>query len=101
LRVTLRATAEADLDGIYEFIAQDNPEAALRFTARIRDQCNALAEFPERGTLREDLGAGVRTFGFERRVTIAFRVLSDRVQILRIFYRGRDVEHLLRQDRLE
>jgi toxin ParE1/3/4 len=30
--------------------------------------------------------------GFERRVTILFRVVEERVEILRILYGGRDVE---------
>jgi toxin ParE1/3/4 len=56
---------------------------------------------PERGTLREDLGPGLRTLGFEGRVTIAFRILPDRVQIVRIFYGKRDFEAILRRERFE
>jgi len=35
--------------------------------------------------------------GFERRVTIAFRVLPDTVTILRILYGGRDLLKALRK----
>ncbi len=42
-------------------------------------------------TSREDVRAGLRTIGFERRVTIAFQVTSERVVIDRILYGGRDV----------
>lgn len=52
----------------------------------------ALNLFPERGSRRDDLEPGVRTIGFERRVVIAFRVLSDEVEILRVFYGGQDVD---------
>ncbi len=100
LRVTLRPAAESDLDGIYEHIAKDNPEHARNFTARIRAQCESLSDFPQRGALRDDLGVGLRALGFERRVVIAFRILPDMVQIVRIFYGGRDFERLLRSVRL-
>jgi toxin ParE1/3/4 len=51
-----------------------------------------MQAFPERGTRRDDLAPGVRTIGFERRVTIAFRVLEDAVEILAVAYAGRDFE---------
>lgn len=52
-----------------------------------------LAHFPERGTRRPDIVPGLRTIGFERRVTIAFRVLKTRVEIVAIAYAGRDFEN--------
>jgi toxin ParE1/3/4 len=58
----------------------------------------ALAEFSERGTRRDDLGRGLRTIGFERRVTIAFRVVRTRVEIVTIAYGGRDFESDLKED---
>ena len=47
---------------------------------------------PNRGTEHSDLRPGLRTIGFRRRVTIAFRVKGDSVAILRILYGGRSVE---------
>ena len=47
---------------------------------------------------RDDLREGVRIIGFERRVSIAFTVNHDTVQIARIFYGGRDVEILLENE---
>jgi plasmid stabilization system protein ParE len=51
-----------------------------------------LESFPQRGTRRHDLRPGIRTLGFERRVTIAFQVLENEVVIARIFYGGQDYE---------
>lgn len=53
--------------------------------------CRAQDTFPMRGSSRQDLGAGIRTVGFERRATIAFRVLADEVEILRVFHGGQDI----------
>ncbi|MDA9498953.1 plasmid stabilization protein [Bradyrhizobium sp. CCBAU 11357] len=59
---------------------------------RIEKACMALATFPKRGTGRDDLLPGLRTVGFERRVTIAFRVLKSEVEIVTIAYAGRHFE---------
>lgn len=62
---------------------------------RIEAACLALEQFPMRGTLREDIGPGLRILGFERRVSILFRVRKAAVEIVRILYGGRDYGHLL------
>ena len=46
--------------------------------------------------MRDDLKPGVRSVGFERRVTILFTVTATEVLILRILYGGQDVEAALR-----
>ena len=49
-------------------------------------------DFPQRGTRRDDLRAGIRVIGFENRVGIAFYVFDARVEIARVLYGGRDLE---------
>ena len=51
-----------------------------------------FATFPLRGQVRDDLLDGLRTIGFERRVTIAFVVNDDAVLIEGVFYGGQDFE---------
>ena len=48
-----------------------------------------------RGTQHDDLLPGLRIIGMERRVTIAFRIDGNTVEILRILYGGRDVQAAL------
>ena len=60
--------------------------------ARIEGISLSLESFPKRGTAVTGSVNGLRTMGFERRVTILFRVVEERVEILRILYGGRDVE---------
>jgi len=92
-KVYFRPRAEADLAALYDYIADHaGPEVAGNYLARIEEACMKLAHFPERGTRRPDIMAGLRTIGFERRVTIAFRVLKTRVEIVTIAYAGRDFE---------
>ena len=97
-KVIFRPSAEADLQAIYEFIEQRNPEYASRFVGRIESYCLGFADFPERGTRRDDLRPGMRIVGFERRVLIAFTVLDETVEIAHILYGGRDISRGLRSD---
>ncbi len=41
---------------------------------------------------------GLRTFGIDRRVTVAFRIDGQEVVILRILYGGRDLERAVSQN---
>jgi toxin ParE1/3/4 len=95
--VLFRPGAEDDLLTLYRYIADSSGAArADAYVTRIEQACMALAPFPERGTRRDDLAPGLRTIGFERRVTIAFRVLDHAVEIIAIAYAGRDFESGLR-----
>ena len=93
LKVIFRPEAEADLVGLYEYIAQEaGYKVAGGYIDRIEETCMALATFPKRGTRRDDILPGLRTVGFERRITIAFRVLKAEVEIVTIAYAGRNFE---------
>ncbi len=69
-----------------------------RYVDRLIDFCHQLDVASERGTQRPDLAPGLRILGFERRVTIAFAVHDDRVDILRIFRAGRNWEAEFEED---
>lgn len=85
-----------DLEQLYLFIAErSDPERAMAYVDRIETYCRKFGDFPERGTRRDDLFPGLRVVGFERRVTIAFRVDTETVTFLRILYSGRDVDALV------
>jgi toxin ParE1/3/4 len=95
-RVVFSAAARADLDAIYEWIAdRAGVGIASRFADSIRSFCRGLADFPKRGAKRDDLATGLRLIGFRRRATIAFSLQDDQIVVLRILYRVRDVAALL------
>jgi toxin ParE1/3/4 len=99
LKVYFRQQAEADLLALYEYIASEaGILIASNYINRIEAACMALATFPERGTRRDDILPGLRTIGFERRATIAYRVLKTRVEIVTVAYGGRAFERGLRED---
>lgn len=93
--VTFSAAAEADLIAIYDYIAERaGSEIAFNYVSRIETYCLGFTLAPERGSLRSDLGRGVRTVGFERSATILFQVAAKprTVTVLGIYYRGRIIE---------
>jgi toxin ParE1/3/4 len=95
-KVTFRPRAEADLLELYQYIAERaGPAIAGRYIDRIEAACMGLETSPARGTRRDDIRPGLRIVGFERRATIAFRIVGREVVIIRIFYGGRDFERLL------
>ena len=88
--------AEADLDGIEQYLSARFSKAnAQKYISRIVAYCRSLALAPYRGTKRDDLGPGLRTIGFERRVTIGFHVETGRIVIFGVFYGGRRLESVL------
>lgn len=95
LPVVWRPDAEADLLALYDWIAdRADPDTAYAYTAKIEAQAERLALFPHRGTPREDLVPGLRTVPYRRRVTIAYRVLEDCVEVLRLIQAGQDWDAL-------
>jgi len=49
VRVVISPAAAADIEAITAFIAEANPDAARRFYRRLRERCNSLSDFPNRG----------------------------------------------------
>ena len=95
-KVSFSPEARADLINLYDFIAEQSGKArALAYIERIERWCLGLSTFPERGIKRDDLAAGLRILGFERRAVIAFSVSGNAVIILRILYGGRDIDRNL------
>ena len=98
MRVVFAPQAATDVEAILQYIADrsSSPVIARHFVAGIIAHCRKLGLFPHRGTKRDDLRPGIRTIGYRRRVTIAFKVDQDVVTILRVFYAGRDIKGALR-----
>jgi plasmid stabilization system protein ParE len=96
-RVIYSPEAEAQLVALYFYIsAAASPEIAAKYTEDIVRQCEDLATFPLRGTVREEIRPGLRTVGYKKRVTIAFDVTESQVTVHGIFYGGQNFEIALR-----
>jgi toxin ParE1/3/4 len=98
-KVIFAPEARDDLFSLYSYVAnQSGPEIAIGYINRIEAYCLRFDVAGERGTRRDDLRPGLRIVGFERRITIAFHVDPQTVTIDRIFYAGRDIERIFRDE---
>ena len=89
-RIVYDPQALDDLDDIHEWIARHaSVRTADRYEQRIAAFVRRLRNFPDRGQHRDDLAQGLRIVGFEERIDIAYRVIEDRVEIVRFLYAGR------------
>ena len=89
--VDITATAEDDVAEIWEYIAQDNPDAATAFVLRLEEQIGTLERFPERCALvreNELLGTAYRHLVYGNYRTI-FKIVKSRVIIMRVLHRAR------------
>lgn len=99
MKVVFTALAERQITSLHAYIAEKAGEAtADRYIERIVSFCQKLTIFPARGTRRDDLLPGLRTVGFERRITIALSVQTEITLIEGVFYGGQDVASALRAD---
>lgn len=82
--------AEADIERIEDFIAADDPAAAVAFTDRIEQKCLAVAEYPHMGMPRPELGADLRYFPVGRYL-VFYRPTEDQIEIVRVLHGAREV----------
>lgn len=89
--VIFQPEAIAQLRTLEDYIAENaSPAIGLRYVESIFDHCQALADFPQRGTMRDDVRPGLRTLSYRGRTLIIFVVGEERVDILGIFYGGQN-----------
>jgi toxin ParE1/3/4 len=81
--------AEDDLDEIIDYIASDNPKAALELYEIFLKQFEYLSLFPEVGRLRKEFQPVVRSLPVANYV-IFFRESSP-VKIIRVLHGARDI----------
>ena len=86
-RIVWRPIAEADLNDIVDYIAQDNPSKAEEFGQELRAKVLPLAQHPKLGrTGRPGLPAFLRELVVHKHYIIFYRVLDEArtVEILRV-----------------
>jgi plasmid stabilization system protein ParE len=96
----IRDAAYEDLAGIRNYIADARGQTfAEHFIARILDHLATFKTAPFRGTRQDELRPGLRIVGWRHTITIAFvpDESLQKVTILAVLYRGRDVATALKQ----
>ncbi len=82
--------AEEDLLGIWQFIAEDNDEAADRFVDTLYAKCQLLAMNPRLGPLRTDIAPELRYFPVGNYL-ILFREHSEGIEVVRVLHGARNL----------
>lgn len=93
--VELTSAAEADLETISDYIAQDNPVRALSFIQELSRSCRELADMAEAWPIiprYEHHGIRRRVHG---RYLIFYRVEPDRIVVLHVLNGAMDIEAIL------
>ena len=87
------SAALVQLDRVYEYIAQENPEAARHVFVRIRKATERLKRFPQSGRAghlqgtREIVVTGLP-------YVVVYRITGDTVEILRVFHTSQERSEL-------
>lgn len=85
MRLSWSRLAFEDRTRIFDYIAQDNPAAALALDERIEEQVEGLRQNPELG--RSGRVRGTRELVIAQTAYIAvYRLEADRIRILRILH---------------
>jgi toxin ParE1/3/4 len=92
-QIRVSAAAKSDLEDIWLYIAQDNPEMADKFVGAIVSRFPKLAARPLTGRQREELSADLRSFPIGHHI-IFYRPLEQGVEIVRVLHGARDLPPL-------
>jgi toxin ParE1/3/4 len=94
-RIFRTADAVVDLDGIWDYIARDNPAAANRMLDELNERFVLLSNNPEIGELQPLLADGTYRRFTCRNYVIYYRPMEDGIVLVRILHGARDHERLL------
>lgn len=94
MRIRRLPQAVRDVDNIWDMIAAHDPTAAKRLTHRIAAKTGILADYPESGRARPEVGEGVRSL-VAGKYLILYRIGPDSVDIVRVVHGARDLAGLL------
>lgn len=89
MKVVIRRSAEADLDNIRRWIAQDNRPRAISFLGELRREIAGLSERHALYPVRQDVAGHPLRKLTHGRYLILYRVLPDYVEVLAVRHGAR------------
>jgi toxin ParE1/3/4 len=100
VKVVIADAADAELEAISDWIAQEDQERALRFVRELLKRAYNIADFPSAYPVVESYQhRGVRRC-VHGKYLIVYRVSGDVVEILHFVHGARDLSALLASDPL-
>jgi len=95
MKVHWTDTAEAHLDAIYAYIAQDSPQYAMRMVDRLTRRSQQIADFPLSGRKVPEYEADQIREVIEGPYRIIYDIKPDQIDVLAVIHGSQDI---LRQD---
>jgi toxin ParE1/3/4 len=92
-RYKISQLAEQDLEDIWVYLAQNNQIAADKQIANILNRLPMLAQFPDMGQIRDDLGEKLRSFPIKSYV-VFYTKCANEIEVVRILHQSRDIDRL-------
>lgn len=92
-QVIVAPEAEADLDGISDYISLDNPERAESFVGEIMRRFSMIGERPRSFPMRDDLMQDMRS-AVHAKYIILFVEYESHVRIIRVLHGARDLDEI-------
>ena len=95
MRVIVSDDAAADLEDIFDYIAQDSVRNARKYVASLRRKIKSLGRFPQIHPPRDDLPAGMRA-AVHGSHPILYDVGAKSVDIARVVHGAMDLEGIVK-----
>lgn len=83
MRVLFSRFADQDLESIGDYIAAQNPRAALDILLSLRDRCHKIAITPKGYPARPELGPNIRSVTHKNHI-IFYSIQTNHIRIERI-----------------
>lgn len=94
--VLITEIAKADISKITEYIAKDNKYASVKIVEEFYKVFELLSNFPETGVTKNDLkDKTIRIYTIKKNFAIVYRILNDKIEILRILTRYQNIFAIL------
>ena len=94
-RVIIPPAVEDDIEAIGDYIAQDNPAAAMRFMEKLYRRCQSLEQFPHRGRPYGDRYRAISEGNYVIIYQIEDADNETRVIIVAAIHGARDIQRIL------
>ena len=96
LELVLTEEAYKDIDNISDYIALDNTQAAKNTVDLLYQSCYTLTLFPNLGSYRDGiLSKDTKIFIINKQFLIAYKIVENKLVVLKITTRYRDICSLL------
>jgi toxin ParE1/3/4 len=91
----LSIEADKDIDAIFDYTLEEfGMDQAVAYLSGLDDSFTQLLDNPELGSKRSEIRKGLRSIITESHI-VFYRVLKDRIRIIRILHASRDLPKFL------